>query len=79
MILAWKDSKSFNRHLENMRRFRGGHRGTKNYGWDTIKDMPELRDIHVSAEAGGRRSSLEAVSPAVVALWKFTLPEGVIN
>ena len=79
MILVWNDSKSFSRHLENMRRFRGGHRANIKCSWEIIKDMPELRDIHVPAETGGTRSRLEAVGPTVAPPWKFTLPAGVIN
>jgi hypothetical protein len=79
MILVWNDSKSFSRHLENMRRFRERHGANAKCGWDIIKDMPAMRDIRVPADTGGTRSRLEAVGPMVVPLWKFTLPAGVIN
>jgi hypothetical protein len=79
MILVWNDNKSFSRHLENMRCFRARHGVDTKCGWDIIKDLPALRDVHVPPETGGTRSRLEEAGPMVVPLWKFTLPAGVIN
>ncbi len=79
MILVWNDNKSFSRHLETMRRFRGEHRANIKCSWEIIKDLPELRDMGVPSDTGGTRSYLEVAGPAVVPLWKFTLPAGVIN
>ena len=79
MILVWSDTKSFSRHLENMRRFRELHRADMKCDWNLIKDMPALGDTRVPAGAGGTRGYLNAVGPTVVPLWKFTLPAGVKN
>ena len=79
MILVWNNRKSFGRHLENMHRFRARHGAGAKCGWDFIKDMPALGDICVPADTGGARRRLEAASPTVVPLWKFTLPADVKN
>ena len=79
MILVWNDSKSFSRHLENMRCFCAGNGADGKCGWDIIKDMPVLRDVRVPPETGGTRSNLEDAGPGVVPLWKFTLPTEIKN
>jgi hypothetical protein len=80
MILVWNDVKSFNQHLENMRRFRELHQSVEKCGWNIIKDMPVTRDIQVRLRVGGARCSFDITPPAmVVPLWKITLPRSSQN
>jgi hypothetical protein len=75
MILFWNNVKSFNRHLENMRRFRQWHRANERCDWHIIKDMPIIHDIHVSLHAGGARRFHNVNNrEMLVPLWKITLP-----
>jgi hypothetical protein len=75
MILLWNDVKSFNRHLESMKRFHQRHQANEKKDWNLIKDMPMMRGIHVSLNAGGAQRHFGANSyKTVVPLWKFTLP-----
>jgi hypothetical protein len=80
MILVWNDEKSFNRHLENMRRFWQQHQANEKCDWNLIKDMPMTRDIHVAVGAGGARRFFDSNNREMVApLWKITLPGNVQN
>ena len=79
MILVWKDAKSFNRHLENMRHFRELHRTNAKCAWNIIKDMPVLYNVRIPADAGGARVFSDVTGPMVVPLWKITLPMSLKN
>jgi hypothetical protein len=80
MILFWNNATSFNRHLENMRRFRQWHRANEKRDGYLIKDMPMTRDIHVSLNAGGaHRFFGSSTREIVVPIWKIALPESIQN
>jgi hypothetical protein len=80
MRLVWNDVQSFNRHLENMRRFCQMHQAKAKCGWNLIKDMPMPDDVQPPGNAGGvKRFFNSSDLVAVVPIGKITLPQGLQN
>jgi hypothetical protein len=77
MILFWNDVKSFNRHLENMRRFRHLQEASARCNWDLIKDMPMPDDVRPPGNAGGVNRSFRRET--IVPLWEITIPTSLQN
>jgi hypothetical protein len=76
MILVWDDARSFQRHLEDMGRFRRLHEGA---GAETASfhDMPAVFDIEpvdYPGRAGASLFTMVRGSPVVVPIWKIDLP-----
>jgi hypothetical protein len=79
MILVWDDARSFQRHLEDMGRFRRSHAGIEGV-IRSFQDMPALFDID-PANNPGRRGVFATVRgrPTVVPIWNVDLPGGSRN
>jgi hypothetical protein len=79
MILVWYNAKSFQRHIEEMGRFRRSHAGLP----DIVKsfhDMPALEDV-IAPDNPGRAGAFATVRgrPAVVPIWEIVPPAGSRN
>jgi hypothetical protein len=79
MILVWDNAKSFQRHLEDMGRFRRSHAGIEG-AIGSFHDMPALFDID-PADNPGRCGAFAMVRgrPTVVPIWDIDLPGGSRN
>jgi hypothetical protein len=79
MILVWQDARSFQRHLENMDRFRRAHAGVER-AIRSFHDMPAIFDVD-PAGSPGRRGAFATVRgrPTVVPIWEIDLPGGAQN
>jgi hypothetical protein len=76
MILVWDDAKSFQRHLEDMGRFRRLHEGAAAV-IGSLHDLPAVFDVE-PAGCQERAASLVFTAvrgrPVVVPIWKIALP-----
>jgi len=79
MILVWDDARSFQRHIEDMGRFRRTHAGIEGV-IKAFRDMPALVDIEPICHPG-RSGVFTAVRgrPVVVPIWEIALPGGSEN
>jgi hypothetical protein len=76
MILVWDDARSFQRHLEDMGRFRRLHEGPGAES-ASFHDMPAVFDIEATDHPGRADTALFTMvrgCPVVVPIWKIALP-----
>jgi hypothetical protein len=76
MILVWEDARSFQRHLEDMGRFRRSHEGAGSTP-EHLHDLPALFDIEPAdypGRAGAPVFTRVRGRPVVVPIWKIDLP-----
>ena len=75
MILVWDDARSFQRHLEDMGRFRRWHEGA-GVTVPSFHDMPAVFDIEPADYPGRDTAPFTSVRgrPVVVPIWKIDLP-----
>lgn len=80
MILVWNDAKSFQRHLEDMRKFRRSHQSIPANDLTSFRGMPTPHDINYPCHAGGGRHTIKTGRKTVVVpIWKIALPGGSQN
>jgi hypothetical protein len=75
MILVWGDVRAFQRHLEDMGRFRRSHEGAGVPG--AFQDMPALFDVEPEKypdRAGAPIFTRVRGRPVIVPIWKIDLP-----
>jgi hypothetical protein len=79
MILVWNSARSFQRHLEDMGRFRRSHAGIDGIV-GSFRDMPACFDVEPE-ENPGRAGTFALVRcrPAVVPIWGIEMPGGSQN
>ncbi len=79
MILVWDNAKSFQRHIEDMGRFRRTHAGLDGI-IKSFHDMPALFDIEPACHPG-RSGAFTAIRgrPVVVPIWEVALAGGSEN
>jgi len=79
MILVWNDAKSFQRHLEDMRRFRQSHHGIPGSELTLFDNMPSPYDINFPCNGGGRHLIKTVDKTIIVPIWKIELTRGSQN
>ncbi len=80
MILVWNDAKSFQRHLEDMRKFRQSHRSLPGSELTLLKGMPTPQDINFPRNTGGGRHLLKTGGKTIIVpIWKIVLARGSQN
>ncbi len=81
MILVWQDVRSFQRHLEDMGRFRRSHEGA-GVPEGSFRDMPAVFDIEPGdypGRAGAPAFTRVRGRSTIVPIWKIDLPGGSRN
>lgn len=76
MILVWDDARSFQRHLEDMGRFRHSHEGAA-VVTGSFHDMPTVFDVEPAGcaeRAGAPVFTRVRGRPVIVPIWKIDLP-----
>ncbi len=80
MILAWSNTRSFQRHLEDMKAFRQSHDEFYNNEIALFNDMPTTYDIDLPGNTGGCRHVIKkAGRTIIVPIWKITLARDIQN
>lgn len=80
MILAWSNTRSFQRHLEDMKAFRQSHDDAYNNEIAFLQNMPTTYDINVPGHTGGCRHVIKkAGRTIIVPIWKITLAKNIQN
>lgn len=80
MILVWNDAKSFQRHLEDMRKFRQSHQGLPGSELTLLKGMPTPRDTNYPRNSGGGRRLIKTGGKTIIVpIWKIVIPRGSQN
>ena len=80
ITLVWNDTRSFKRHVADMKRFRQQHQNTPANELNMLKDMPRPGSIQPIKPSGGSKILISPKRKSnLVPIWEMELPEAVQN
>ena len=80
IALVWNDTKSFQKHMEWMRRFRQSHFDNPEGGLSHLKELPAPSGIFSPSKTGGvgGLTSMKG-KHIIVPIWKIVIPRNSQN
>lgn len=80
IILVWNNTRSFQKHVADMKKFREEHKNSDANEFFMLKDMPLPGNFQPANPQGGSKIQISAKRKStLVHLWGVELPRGVQN